>query len=112
MQDLFCPSWPDLGPKGLNGDQVPVFPAQNTIEHVMVYMGIVLVLMKTIMVSTVCDGFYWWDVKSYWKNAQNTLQNLLFKWFNWKKPMVYNGILMETIGTFCDGFYWASIITF
>ncbi len=65
----------------------------------MVLMGIVLVLMKTIMVSTVCDGFYWWDVKSYWKNAQNTLQKILLKWFNLKKPMVYNGILMETIGT-------------
>ncbi len=21
----------------------------------------------------VCDGLYWWDVKSYWKNGQNTL---------------------------------------
>jgi len=40
----------------------------------MVIMGIVLVLMEIIMVSTVCDGFYWWDVKLYWKNAQNTLQ--------------------------------------
>ncbi len=36
----------------------------------------VLVSMETIMVSTlpVCDGLYWWDVKSYWKNAQNTQQ--------------------------------------
>ncbi len=24
--------------------------------------------------GVVCDGFYLWDVKSYWKNAQNTLQ--------------------------------------
>ncbi len=24
--------------------------------------------------GVVCDGFYWWDVKCYWKNAQNTLQ--------------------------------------
>ncbi len=45
-------------------------PAQNTIENVtdlMVTMGIVLVLMETIMCLLVCDGFYWWDVKSYWK---------------------------------------------
>ncbi len=39
------------------------------------------------MYLLVCDGFYWWDVKSYWKNAQN-----------WKNLMVYNDILMETIG--------------
>ncbi len=39
----------------------------------MVIMGIVLVLMETIMVST-GDGLYWWDVKSCWKNAPNTLQ--------------------------------------
>ncbi len=64
----------------------------------MVLMGIVLVLMKTIMVSTVCDGFYWWDVKSYWKNAQNTLQKILFKCFFREKLMVHNGILMEIIG--------------
>ncbi len=36
----------------------------------MVIMGIVLVLMETIMVSTGCDGFYWWDVKSCWRNVQ------------------------------------------
>ncbi len=38
----------------------------------MVIMGIVLVLMETIMV---CAGFCWWDDKSYWKNAQNTIEN-------------------------------------
>ncbi len=36
-------------------------------------MGIVLVLMETVMVSYWYE-LYWWDVKSYWKNAQNTLQ--------------------------------------
>ncbi len=41
----------------------------------MVLMGIVLVLMETIMVSSmVCYGFYCLDVKSYWKNAQNTIE--------------------------------------
>ncbi len=40
----------------------------------MVLMGIVLILMETIMFLLVCDGLYWWDVKSYWKNTQKTLQ--------------------------------------
>jgi len=49
----------------------------KTIENVMDLMGIVLVLMEVIMCLLVCDGFYWWDVKSYWKNAQNTLQKII-----------------------------------
>ncbi len=109
----------------------------------MVIMGIVLVLMETIMV---CTGMWWIllvDVKSYWKNAQNTIENVMglmvimgivlvlmetimvctgmwwillvgmlilldkcpkhatkinFVMFYWKKLMVYNGILMETLG--------------
>ncbi len=61
-----------------------LFPAEknnrtlNTIENVMylmVLMGIVLVLMETVMCLLACDGLYWWDVKSYWENAQNTLEN-------------------------------------
>ncbi len=40
--------------------------------------GNCIVLMETIMVSLLeCDGFYWWDVKSYWKNGQNTLQKYI-----------------------------------
>ncbi len=54
----------------------------------MVIIGIVLVLMETIKVSTVCDGFYWCDVKSNWKNAQNTLQKGILQWFYWKNLMV------------------------
>ncbi len=51
-------------------------PSQNTIENVMdlvVIIGIVLVLMETIMVST---GMWWilFGGIFYWKNAQNTLQ--------------------------------------
>jgi len=42
-------------------------------------MGIVLVLMETIMCLLVCDVFYWWDVKSYWKNPQITLQKGILK---------------------------------
>ncbi len=44
----------------------------------MVIMGIILVLMGNY------NGVYWyvmdllWDVKSYWKNAQNTLQKRNF----------------------------------
>ncbi len=59
----------------------------------MVIMGIVLVLMETIMFVLVCGGFYWWDVKSYWKNAQNTIENVM-------GLMVIMGIvlvLMDTI---------------
>ncbi len=40
-----------------------------------------------------CDGLYWWDIKSYWKNAQNTIENVM-------NLMVIMGIvlaLMETI---------------
>ncbi len=59
----------------------------------MVIMGIVLVLMETIMCLLVCDGFYWWDVKSYWTNAQNTLQKAILL----EKYNVHNNILMETI---------------
>ncbi len=61
-------------------------PAEKSIEpcpkhnrkciDLMVLMGIVLVLMKTIMVSTVCDGFYWWDVKSYGKMPENYFLNV------------------------------------
>ncbi len=29
-------------------------------------------------VLMVCDGFYWWDVKSHCENAQNTLQKGFF----------------------------------
>ncbi len=48
------------------------------------------------------NGVYWYVmdsicVKSYWKNAQNTLQKGILWWFYWKKLMVHNGILMETI---------------
>ncbi len=64
----------------------------------MFLMGIVLVLMETIMCLLVCDGLYWWDVKSCWKNAQNTPQIGMLKWSYRKKLMVHNGILMETIG--------------
>ncbi len=42
-----------------------------------VLMGIVLLLMETIICLLVCDGLYWWDIKSYWKNAQNTLQKFI-----------------------------------
>ncbi len=55
-------------------------------------MVIVLVLMET-MCLLVCDGLYWWDVKSYWNNAQNTIENVM-------GLMVIMGIvlvLMETI---------------
>ncbi len=41
----------------------------------------------------ICDGLYWWDVKSYWNNAQNTIENVM-------GLMVIMGIvlvLMETI---------------
>ncbi len=44
------------------------YPVQNTIENVMdlmVLMGIALVLMITIMLSTGMWWIYWWDVKSY-----------------------------------------------
>ncbi len=68
----------------------------------MVIMGIVLVLMETIMCVLVCGGFYWWDVKSYWKNAQNTIENV----------MVIMGIvlvLMETIMV-CTGMWWILLV--
>ncbi len=42
-----------------------------------VLIRIVLVLMETIMCLLVCDGLYWWDVKFYWKNAQNTTGNVM-----------------------------------
>ncbi len=63
-------------------------PCPNTIENVMdlmVIMGIVLVLMETIMCLLVCDVFYWWDVKSNWKNPQNTLQNGILKMVSLEK---------------------------
>lgn len=34
---------------------------------------VLTVLMETVIVLLVCDGVYWWDVKSHGNNAQNTL---------------------------------------
>ncbi len=52
----------------------------------MVLMGIVLDLMETIMVSIlVCDGFYWWDVKScIWKMPKTHYKNELRNGFTEK----------------------------
>ncbi len=46
------------------------------------------------------NGVYWYVMDSIggMLNAQNTLQKGILKWFYCKKRMVYNGILMETIG--------------
>ncbi len=65
-----------------HGEKKTIEPCPNTIDNVMdlmVIMGIVLVLMETIMCLLVCDVFYWWDVKSYWKNPQITLQKGILK---------------------------------
>ncbi len=48
------------------------------VKGLMVIMGIVWVLNGSYNgVLLVCDGFYWWDVKSYWENAQNTIENVM-----------------------------------
>ncbi len=46
-----------------------------------------------------CDGFYWWDVKSCWRNVQkHTTKRNFVKVLLEKDNGLYNVILMETIG--------------
>ncbi len=65
--------------------------------YVKIIMGIVLVLMETIMVSTYVMDSIGGMLNPIGKKPKTN--------FHYKKLMYFNGNVLN----FCDGFYWASI---